>query len=185
MLTKIKIKRALFSCFESCSDRLVFFHCASVGQEGIRWKIQAQSPCFPRWFQYRDLQNFSSRSVNFRNAPWIHLFKLKQVETRCQKNIQSSVKGHLLSVGAGFFTQFPGSLLYCVSVCYLQPMMIVQAVGADLCYYHCIIIREYFCNGIHWYTHGVCDGNRKWVELFVQLESAIYSWFEHLHLRRH
>lgn len=70
-------------------------------------------------------------------------------------------QGVLVVCGGRIFTRFPGSLLYCVSVCYLQAMMIVQPVGADLYYYNCFIIREYFCDGIHWYTHGICDGNRK------------------------
>lgn len=174
MLTKIKIKRALFSCFKSCLQTL-FFHCASVCQEGIRWKIQVQSPCFPRWLQYRDLQNFSSRSVNFRKAPCIHLFKFQQVETRCQKNIQSSVKEYLLSVGAGFFAfSWKGNLLHrCLLFAASDDSVEMQAIGADLHYYNCIIIWEYFCK------HSIFDSNRKSVELFLHLESAIYSWFEH------
>lgn len=70
------------------------------------------------------------------------MFKFQQVETRCQKNMQSSVKGYLLSVGAGFFAfSWKDNLLHqCLLFAANDDSIEMQAIGADLYYYNCIII---------------------------------------------
>lgn len=96
---------------------------------------------------------------------------MQQGEARCHKNIQSSVKGYLLSMGAGFFAfSWKVILLHqCLLFAVYDDSIETQAVGTDLYYYSCVIIREYFCK------HSISDRNIKSVELLLQLESAIYS----------